>query len=145
MEHATISKSAVVIALVIFLGLGVIEPISNAEAAALARPLNQADPQAPSQITPPEPAALVRSYETSLAAYGRMKGRWTVQLETSKRDEAEKLPKSTVEWTVFRDHGRLKLIETTNVENGKRVFDSLRLGTQHVPETEHLDDQAARH
>jgi CheY-like chemotaxis protein len=67
MEHATISKSAAVIALVVFLGLGVIEPIWHAEAAAPARPLNQADPQAPSQVTPPEPAALVRSYETSLA------------------------------------------------------------------------------
>jgi hypothetical protein len=130
MEHATISKSAAVIALVVFLGLGVIEPIRHAEAAAPATPLNQADPQAPSQVTPPEPAALVRSYETSLAAYGRMKGRWTVQLETSKRDEAEKLAKSTAEWTVFRDHGRLRLIETTTVENGQRVFESLRLGTQ---------------
>jgi hypothetical protein len=130
MEHATISKSAALIALLVFLGLGVIEPIWHAEAAAPARPLNQADPQSQSQVTPPEPAALVRTYESSLSAYGRMRGRWTVQLETSKRDEAEKLAKSTAEWTVFRDHGRLRLIETMIVGNGQRVFDSFRLGTQ---------------
>ena len=80
MVCATISKSAAVIVLVVFLGLGVVELISHIEAAESARPMSQTEPEARSQVSPPEPATLVRSYETSLAPYSRMRGRWTLRL-----------------------------------------------------------------
>jgi len=79
MGCATISKSAAVIVLVVFLGLGVVELISHIEAAELARPMSQTEPEARFQVCPPEPATLVRSYETSLAPYSRMRGRWTLR------------------------------------------------------------------
>ncbi len=80
MVCATMSKSAAVIVLVVFLGLGVVELISHIEAAESARPMSQTEPEARSQVSPPEPATLVRSYETSLAPYSRMRGRWTLRL-----------------------------------------------------------------
>src|SRR6476646_2463308 len=109
MLHATMGKSAAAIVLVIFLDLGVVELISHAEAAGLPRPTSQPETKARSQVTLPEPAMLVRSYERSLAAYGRMRGRWTIQLEEPKPDKAE-----NSEWAIFRDHGRLRLIETAH-------------------------------
>ncbi len=129
---ATISKSAAVLVLVVFLAMGVVQLIYHTEAAGPARAMSQTDPEARSQVTPPEPATLARSYETSMAAYSRMRGRWTVQREKSISDEEEKLPKSTAEWAVFRDHGRLRLSETTDSENGHEVFESLRRGEQLV-------------
>jgi Flp pilus assembly protein CpaB len=245
MVCATISKSAAVIVLVIFLGLGVVELISHIEAAELARPMSQTEPEARSQVSPPEPATLVRSYERSLAPYSRMRGRWTLRLlkdepvangklapkgsgrgmaaliplgmraftiktpgiasgvagfvmrghkvdvlltmndvgandqtgggstttllqnvEISAVDQnidapAENkmdkdlrsvtllvtpqqakqldlgqnkgtlrlaLPKSSEEWVVFRDHDRVRVIKTTNSENGLAVFESMRQG-----------------
>jgi Flp pilus assembly protein CpaB len=80
MVSATINKSATVIVLVVFLGLGVVELISHIEAAESARPMSQTEVEARSQVSPPEPATLVRSYETSLAPYSRMRGRWTLRL-----------------------------------------------------------------
>ena len=245
MGCATISKSAAVIVLVVFLGLGVVELNSHIEAAELARPMSQTEPKARSQVSPPKPATLVRSYETSLAPYSRMRGRWTLRLlkdepvangklapkgsgrgmaalipkgmraftihtpsiapgvagivmpghkvdvlltmndvgandqtgggstttllqnvEISAVDQnidapAENkmdkglrsvtllvtpqqakqldlgqnkgtlrlaLPKSSEEWAVFRDHDRMRVIKTTNSENGQAVFESIRQG-----------------
>lgn len=128
----TMSKSALIM-IVVFLGLGMVELIDHNEASAEpARPIRQPDPEARSQATLPEPAALLRSYESSLSAYGRMKGRWNVQLETSEPTSREKSPRSTAEWAVFRDHDRLKVIDTTVRENGPEVFEALRQGTQQI-------------
>ena len=48
--------------------------------------------------------------------------------EKSKPDEEEKLPISSEEWVVFRDHDRMRVIKTTNSENGQAVFESIRQG-----------------
>jgi hypothetical protein len=132
MVCTTISKSAVALVLVVFLGLEVIELIDHAESAALARPITQTDPTAKSPVTPSDPATLVRNYETSLAPYSRIRGRWTVQLENLVPARKEKMAKSTAEWTVFRDNDRLRLFEIKDSEKGRAVFDCVLLGKQMI-------------
>ncbi len=132
MVRTTIGKSAALIKLVVFLGLGLIEPINQTEAAAQERPTSQPAPEARSRVSQPEPAALVRSYETSLAPYNRMKGRWTLHIEKSKPDEEVKHAESTEEWSVFRDPGRLRLVQTTDSDKGHEVFETLWQAEQQV-------------
>jgi hypothetical protein len=81
------------------------------------------------QVAPPDPATLIRNYETSLAPYRRMKGRWTIQLEKSE-PAGENSRKSTAEWAVFRDQDRLRLSEIRDSEQGRTVFDCVRQGKQ---------------
>jgi hypothetical protein len=130
MRSASISKSSSVFMLVVFAALGVVEVIYQIEAAEPARPTTRTEPEVRSQVALPEPAALLRNYEKSLAAYSRMRGRWTLEREKSKSDEDEKLPRSTVECALFRDHDRLKLSRTTDSGNGPEKFEALRQGKQ---------------
>jgi len=139
MACATINKSVAVITVPIVLGLGVVELISRIEAAQPARPVSQAAQQARSQVTPPDPPTLVRRYETSLAPYSRMRGRWTLDLEESlnslrqlKPGEADSRPNSKEEWAVFRDTDRLRLVQTAHSEHGQEVFEALWQGKQQV-------------
>ncbi len=94
--------------------------------------MSQTKPKDQSQLTTPEPTALVQRYEKSLAPYQRMKGRWTFQIEKSKPDEVQKHPEATEEWAVFRDRGRLRLVQTTDSEKGHEVFESLFQPEQEV-------------
>ena len=132
MVRTTIGKSAGLIKLVAFLGLGLIEPTNLADAAAQERPISQPAPEARSQVAQPDAPALVRSYEASLAPYSRMQGRWILRIEKSKPDEEVKHPESTEEWSVFRDPGRLRLVQTTHIENRHEVFETLWQADQQV-------------
>jgi hypothetical protein len=133
MACPTISKSTSMITLAVLLTLGVIELNQHNRAAELTGPVSQAELEAQSQVIPPEPAALLRSYETNLAAYNRMRGRWTVQLEKSKRREGEEeRPKEIADWAVFRDHDRFRLFQTMDSVKGQEAFETLRQGKQMV-------------
>jgi hypothetical protein len=88
------------------------------ETAEPTRPVSQIGPQARPQATPLEPALLLRSLEASLAPYSRMKGRWTVQRETSKPEEREQS-----EWVVCRDPERLRVLETKDTASGHEIFE----------------------
>ncbi len=125
MVRTTIGKCATLIQLVVLLGLGLIELINQTNAAEPVSPSSQTGPQAQPQVTLPDASALVQSYETSLALYSRVRGRWTLQLEKSPPDEEVKHPESTEEWAVFRDPGRLRLVQTRDSENGHEVFETL--------------------
>ena len=133
MACTTISKSTTMITLAVLLTLGVIELIHHNTPAELTGPVSQAEPEAQPQAIPPEPAALLRSYETNLAAYNRMRGRWTVRLEKSKRgEEEEERPKEVTDWAVFRDHDRFRVFQTMESVNGQKAFETLRQGKQTV-------------
>lgn len=133
MACTTISKSTTMITLAVLLTLEVIELIHHDGAAELTGPVSQAEPEAQPQAIPPEPAALLRSYETNLAAYHRMRGRWTVRLEKSKRGEGEEeRPKEITDWAVFRDHDRFRVYQTMEGVNGQEAFETLRQGKQMV-------------
>ena len=98
------------------------------EAADPAPPMRQTDPNSPSQANPLEPALLLRRYETSVAPYRRMRGRWTVQRETSNPEEREKS-----EWVVCRDPERLRVLETKDTANGHEVFECrMRRGKESI-------------
>src|SRR5262249_16859694 len=73
-----------------------------------------------------------RSYEIYLAAYNRMRGRWIVQLEQPEPDGKPRLSRHTSEWTIFRDHGRLRLSETRDRGNVREVIELLRQPNQMV-------------
>jgi hypothetical protein len=133
MACTTISKSTTMITLAVLLTLGVIGPIHDTRTAELTGPVSQTEPEAHSQVIPPEPAALLRSYEINLAAYNRMRGRWTVRLEKSKRGEgAEERPEELTDWAVFRDHDRFRLFQNMVGVNGQEAFETLRQGRQMV-------------
>src|SRR5262249_31894811 len=129
----TISRSTTVITPGALLTLVVAGLIQHNKAAELAGPVSQTGPEAQSQAIVPEPAALLRSYETSLAAYRRMRGRWTVQLEKIRRGNKEvNMSRENAEWAIFRDHDRFKLFQTMDSGNGREVFETLREGKQMV-------------
>jgi hypothetical protein len=132
MVRAPIRKSTAVFKLVAFLGLAVVELINQTDAAEPATPIAQPEPKPRSQVTTPEPAALVQSYETSLAPYRRMRARWTLQFAKSSPDQEAQHEESTVQWAVYRDSDRLRLLQTTDSEKRHEVFETLWQAEQQV-------------
>ena len=129
---ATLKRSAAAFLLIVSFGLGLAGLITHIQAADPAEPLTRTAPQEQTPLGPPVPATLVGRYETSLAAYNRMKGRWHVVLEEPEPGENPGPQVVTQEWTVLRDHDRSRLLKTENRGNARTFYESVRQANQWV-------------